>query len=528
MSSITFRMKTTTMHTKLLDFSRASFLMLMLISLLALALQLISAPLQAAELTIDDGVVVKFGAEAQLVIRDRIVAGKGIILTSQKDDSVMGQLNPASQSPHLGDWLGLRLEKSAAAFGALTLNDLTIQYAGPTVADNTAAALTVHSWSPTLKNLLVTDSGIGLRVLESAAPVITGSSFLRNSTGIEANNKSTPSIVNSQLVGNTMLAINNKTSDAVIQATGNWWGHPTGPKEVNSNLGGLGDAVSAGVNFDGFVTETALFNPSVRLVEPAFYFDQHTVLLDLSCVNATEYRLVEGGIFTKATFQPLTDNRAQVAFTTSAGDGRKQISVEFRDTDGTVATASLEGGVLIDSQAPSLTLTNPANGSVISQPITIDATASDESGIAKVEFFIDDQRVAGITAAPFSYNWNTNNSTDGAHSIRVVATDIAGRISEQTATVTLSHSAPIADTQGPQLTNVSAHGDLVTDGMTLARSTTINFTASDPSGVAHRITAGWQCHHLPKREWQLFGNTQPRLCAKRAAHPHITSYRLAR
>lgn len=490
MLSITQR-TATAMESNLSVLSWTSFLTLMLsrrtlvlISLLASALQLVSAPLFASELRIDDGVVVKFGADAQLVIRDRLVAGKGAILTSRKDDGIMGQLNPEPQSPQLGDWRGLRLEKSAAGFGALTLNDLTIQYAGPTVADDTAAALTVRGWSPTLQNLLVTDSGVGMRVLDAAAPAITDSSFLRNGTGIEVDNNSTPSIADSQLAGNTVMAINNKTPDTLILATGNWWGHPTGPKEPNLNPSGMGDAVSAGVNFDGFITWTALFNPSVRLAEPAPYFDQHTVLLDLSCVNATEYRLVEGDSFTNATFQPLTDNRAQVLFTTTSGDGLKQISVEFRDAEGTVDTASLEGGVLIDSQAPSLTLTNPANGSVISQPITIEATASDESGIAKVEFFIDDQRVAGITAAPFSYNWNTNNSTEGVHSIRAAATDIAGRISEKTATVTLSHSAPVADTQGPQLANVSVNGDLLADDVTLARSTTISFTASDPSGIA--------------------------------------------
>ena len=492
MSSITFRMKTATMHAKLLDFTGISALMLilsrralMVVSLLALLLQLMSSPLLAAELMIDDGVMIKFGVDAQLAVRDHLVAGKGIIMTSQRDDRTSGQLGLTRQSPQLGDWLGIRLEKSAAGFGALTLNDLTLRYGGATVAGGTSAALTIRGWSPVLQNLLVSDNGIGLRVLDGAASAISGSSFLRNNTGIASDNNSEPSITSSQLVGNTVLAIDNKTPSTIITATGNWWGHPTGPKEPTANPGGQGNPISTGIDFGSFTAAPPLLNPSVRLAAPATYFDRHDVLLDLACVNATEYRIAEGDIFTKATFQPLTDNRAQVAFTTSASDGRKQISVEFRDTDGTVATASLEGGVLIDSQAPSLTLTNPANGSVISQPITIDATASDESGIAKVEFFIDDQRVAGITAAPFSYNWNTNNSTDGDHSIRVVATDIAGRISEQTATVTLSHSAPVADTQGPQLTNVSANGDLVTDGMTLARSTTISFSVSDPSGVAH-------------------------------------------
>lgn len=452
-------------------------------SLLALVVLMVSYRLLAAELTIDGGVVVKFGADAQLVVRDRIMAGTGTILTSWKDDSIIGQLNVVHQFPQSGDWLGLRLEKSAAGFGALTLNDLSIQYAGPSQDNDTDAALTVRGWSPTLQNLLVTDSGVGLRVLDGANPIISRSSFLRNNIGIEADD-SAPSIIGSQLVGNTGLAINNKALDTVIQATGNWWGHASGPKEADANPGGLGDAISSGVNFDGFVTEAPLFNPSVRLAEPAPYFDQHTVILDLSCVNAIEYRLVEGDVFTDATFQPLINNREQVAFMTSQGDGRKQISAEFRDTNGSVAAAALEDDILIDTQAPSLTITNPANGSVISQPITIDATASDESGIAKVEFFIDDEQIDDISNGPYSYNWDTNNSADGTHAIRVVAIDIAGRLSEQTVTVNLSRAALPVDTQGPQLTNFSANGDMVVDGIMLARSTSISFSASDPSGIA--------------------------------------------
>ena len=88
---------------------------------LALSLYMVPLILIAADLTLEDGVVVKFGPGAQLVVRDKLVAGKGVVMTSQKDDSALGLLGPAPQAPAPGDWLGLRLEKSAASFGALTL-----------------------------------------------------------------------------------------------------------------------------------------------------------------------------------------------------------------------------------------------------------------------------------------------------------------------------------------------------------------------------------------------------------------------
>lgn len=452
--------------------------------LLAILLQLLALPLLAADLTIDDGVVVKLGADAQLTVRDRITVGKGIILTSQKDDSVIGQLGVSSQTPQLGDWQGLRLEKSAAAYGALTIDELAIRYAGATPNSNPSAALTVRGWSPTLKNLQITDNSMGLLVLDGAAPTISASSFLRNSTGLQADNNSKPKVSSSQFIGNTALAINNKTPATIITATDNWWGHASGPKEATANPGGQGDAISTGVDFDDFKNALTLFNASVRLAEPASYFDQHTIMLDLSCINATEYRIAESDSFTNATTAPLSNDRAQVPFTLSEGDGNKPISVEFKNADGLTAIATLANGVLIDTQAPTVQITNPGNGSQINQSIVIEANATDAAGVAKLEFYIDGQRVATKTASPYTFNWNTASVTDGQHTIKVVATDIAGRSSEQSATVTFTKIIPPADSQGPQLGNVAVDAVPLVNGAVLTRNSTISFTASDASGLS--------------------------------------------
>jgi large repetitive protein len=357
--------------------------------LLVLLLTLLPLTLLAADLTIDDGVVVKFGIDAQLVVRSRLTAGKGVILTSHKDDNALGKLGLTPQTPDLGDWLGLRLEKSAADFGALTFNDLTIRYGGAAINGKPTAALAVRGWSPNLQNLLITDNNIGLRVNDGAAPAITGTSFLRNNIGIEANNNSGLNITQSQLTGNSSLAIDNKTPGTVVTALNNWWGHPSGPKEPVGNPGGQGDTITTGVNFGNFKSALTLYNPNVRLAEPATYYEQHDVVLDLSCVNATEYRIAEGNSFANATPMPLTDNRGQVTFTASEGDGIKQINVEFRGPDNTTVVTALTGGVLIDTQDPSVTISNPANGSLISQPITVTATATDAAGISKVQLFLD-------------------------------------------------------------------------------------------------------------------------------------------
>ena len=145
---------------------------------------------------------------------------------------------------------------------------------------------------------------------------------------------------------------------------------------------------------------------------------------------------------------------------------------------------SLAGGALVDTQPPALTLSNPANGSLVSQPITVTATASDGSGIAKVQLYVDNQLVATKIAAPYTYGWNTNASTDGPHAIKAVATDGAGRTNEQTANITLARILPAADTSGPALASANSFLGLLSNGLVFTRSGNVSVTASDPSGIA--------------------------------------------
>ena len=89
-----------------------------------LFLAFIAVPSYAAELNIQDGVVVKFGANAGLVVRDKLAVGKEVVLTSYRDGSLL-PLDASVQTPLVGDWAGLKIEKSSASFGVLSISDLT-------------------------------------------------------------------------------------------------------------------------------------------------------------------------------------------------------------------------------------------------------------------------------------------------------------------------------------------------------------------------------------------------------------------
>jgi len=435
----------------------------------------------AADLTVSGGVVVKFGSGAQMVVRDGLHGGRDVVLTSQKDDTSAGQTNATPQTAAAGDWRGLRVEKSSIAAGGATFDALHIRYAG---GDGSDAGLTLRGASPALPYFQVSDSSTGLRLLDGASPKITGASFLRNGVGLDAAGGSLPVIGSTQFSHNNDKAVINRTPQSLIQATGNWWGDASGPTDPDGNPQGRGDAVSGGVDYGKYLTLAPLLDPTVRLAAPAPFFEQGELALELSCVNATEYRVAEDGAFTGVAFQPLVDGRAAVDFAVSPGDGRKAITAQFRNPDGTTAEVTLAGGVLIDTRPPSVALTNPAAGSLIREPITIEATASDVSGVKQVQFFQGDTLLATRTTAPYSVDWDTDAVADGNYLLKVVATDAAGRSDGQTITVTVSHAAPTSDTEGPAMVDAAAGGVPLVDGVTFDRSVTITLNATDRSAIS--------------------------------------------
>jgi hypothetical protein len=93
---------------------------------------------------------------------------------------------------------------------------------------------------------------------------------------------------------------------------------------------------------------------------------------------------------------------------------------------GNAATAHASQIVYLDTTAPALTITSPANGAVVSGKVTIAATASDDTRLAAVEFWIGSVLLARDTAPPFSASWNSRRSGSGPYTITVKAFDASG------------------------------------------------------------------------------------------------------
>lgn len=104
-----------------------------------------------------------------------------------------------------------------------------------------------------------------------------------------------------------------------------------------------------------------------------------------------------------------------------------------------------------DTISPSISLTSPANGLTVTGAISLAATASDNVGVAKVEFYIDGGLVGTDMTSPYSISWNSAGVNDGPHTAYAKAFDGAGNSAnsaEAAISALNSCSVPVSSSYG--------------------------------------------------------------------------------
>jgi hypothetical protein len=97
-----------------------------------------------------------------------------------------------------------------------------------------------------------------------------------------------------------------------------------------------------------------------------------------------------------------------------------------------------------DTTAPSASITAPANGATVSATVSVNANASDNVGVTKVEFYLDGALQSTDTTSPYSWSWNTTTATNASHALVAKAYDAANNIgTSSTVSVTVSNGVPI-------------------------------------------------------------------------------------
>ena len=71
--------------------------------------------------------------------------------------------------------------------------------------------------------------------------------------------------------------------------------------------------------------------------------------------------------------------------------------------------------------------------------ITVKAKTPDDSGIEKVEFYIDNQLKFTDSSTPYEFDWDTLGDTEGAHALKAVAFDAKGNTASAKLSVTVDN-----------------------------------------------------------------------------------------
>ena len=84
------------------------------------------------------------------------------------------------------------------------------------------------------------------------------------------------------------------------------------------------------------------------------------------------------------------------------------------------------------------------DGSIVSGPVTLGVTATDDRGVAGVQFQVDGVNVGSEDqVAPYGAAWDSFSASNGTHVVTAVARDGAGNVASVSATLTVSNTLTI-------------------------------------------------------------------------------------
>lgn len=444
----------------------------------------------AASLEIEDGVVVKFGSNTSLAVRDDLLTGDRVVLTSLDDDSIAGQTKPTVGNPAPGDWQGLRVHRSVSD-AQLGIDRLSIRYAG----GSQRGALELSKTHYALNFLQITESIIGVKVTDGALPTFLGFTLTGNAVALETDRRARPSIMNSDLSNNDDYGVLNRTvaNPAVtVQALGNWWGHETGPAPI-----GEGSPVSTtaegfgNVAYGNHLDARPLIDCSVEPANGQYEVVQRELQLRVRCRNAAAVRFSETPTFDpEANFEILGGEL--IAYQLLSQEGSRYLYAEFAES-----AVSPNNTVIVRSalqfnyspNAPVVSIDSPSASTVVTGDLLhIQASAADEGGITHVRFSIrrlpngTQTVIAQDTQAPYEAIWTLGAATDGNYEISATARSSANI--ERTTSINVQVQRQAPDTEPPSISNIRLAGVPLVDDATIASGGLLTFNVQDTSGVS--------------------------------------------
>ncbi|MEY4916864.1 MAG: hypothetical protein RL616_777, partial [Verrucomicrobiota bacterium] len=313
-------------------------------------------------------------------------------------------------------------------------------------------------------------------------------------------------------------------------------GQPTAPSPdftVSSGFGTIGALVNFGmINSVGAANMTmdefrvadsfadavgvSLIPVNVSISSPT---NTQTVSVYNYTINATA--IVVPGTITNVDFYvdaALVGSDATSPFSyvvSGATAGTHTLQAVATDSGGIMATSSVVN-VTAANLPPSVTVTNPANASqiLVGTSVSIGASATDDSTVTNVNFYVDGGFVGSDNTSPYAASWT---ATVGAHALTAVAFDNDGA-SKTSAVVNVTGTLPSVSISSPTNTQaVSIYNYTVTANPTVTPGTITNvdfytdaaFIGNDTTAPFSFVVSGAAAgaHTLQAVAWDSNGNS---------------------
>ncbi|MBN1329336.1 MAG: S8 family serine peptidase [Candidatus Heimdallarchaeota archaeon] len=93
-----------------------------------------------------------------------------------------------------------------------------------------------------------------------------------------------------------------------------------------------------------------------------------------------------------------------------------------------------------DTTAPQISITSPNLGDTLNGQVTITASATDNVGVTRVEFYADGSLIGTDTSSPYTCTLDTTTLNDGSHTLSAKAYDAAGNSNVHSITISVDNS----------------------------------------------------------------------------------------
>lgn len=136
------------------------------------------------------------------------------------------------------------------------------------------------------------------------------------------------------------------------------------------------------------------------------------------------------------------------SFIDTVAAGTYYYLIVARDAAGNQSEPSnqITGNSLVDSTPPTVSLTAPSSGAMLSGTVNLTANAGDDLGLEGVSFYIDGNLIGTQdTTAPYGVSWTTSSVSNGTHTLTAVARDQSGnQTTSSPVQVNVQNSAVVA------------------------------------------------------------------------------------